>query len=103
MLLALTVPTLSLIACVGSLMLVNVLPYGDRTLWWGRALVFQALMLPALWISPTLWWVGVLFGLFLLAWFWLSRRINAITHKTFEFFCGGFQAVTLILAVQAHG
>src|SRR3990167_9932980 len=71
--LSLTVPTLSLLACVGSLMLVNSLPYGDRTPWWGRTLVFQALMIPALWISPHFWWFGILMGSWLLGLFYLTR------------------------------
>lgn len=82
-----------------SLFLTLLLPYGDRTTAGRRPLVFASYALPAWWLSLHLWYLGLLLcGGGLSVWYWLTRRWNAVSWKTWEALAGFLQAVTLIVA-----
>lgn len=86
-------------AVVGLTILVTcILPYGDRTPWPVKWLVFTSYGLPVCWLDWQfgLWWtLGcgiVLTGLML-----LSHRYNRVTHKVWEFTAGALQAIGIVL------
>ena len=77
----------------------NTLPYGGRTPWWARVLVFTSYALPSLAISLDLWWLRMaVCALMLILWFALSRLVNALSHKLWEAQAGLCQAATVIMA-----
>ena len=83
----------------GGLMIVNTLPYGDRTPWLWRPVVFASYALPA----GALSWQTLLVSLplsviVLTLLFVLSRKINWVTWKIYESFAGLLQASSLIMA-----
>lgn len=80
---------------------VNSLPYGDRTPWVVRVLVFLALPLPALILGTGAWIIVPLTGATLAGLFWLSRRFNFITWKVWESSAGLLQAASIIAGVLA--
>ena len=76
------------------------LPYGDRTSWLVRFIVFTMLGAHVIWLDPIfgLWWaLGT--AIVLSAYMALSQRYNRATHKIFEFLAGGLQASGIILGV----
>jgi len=78
----------------------NCLPYGDRTPWWLKVIVFAGLGAPVVWLDPIfgLWWaLGT--AVVLSAYMMLSQRYNRATHKIFEFIAGGLQAMGIVLGV----
>lgn len=81
-----------------SLAAVNHLGYGDRTPWWGRALVFASYGLPSGWL---LWWgplvLAPLLAALLLLLMWASRRVNAVQWKIWEAAAGLLQAASIIV------
>ena len=83
---------------------VNTLPYGDHTPPWARPLVFASYALPVAWLSLTALPLSLLVcGIMLSLWMLLSRKLNWVSHKTWEGLAGLLQAIVLILGVQAHG
>lgn len=91
----------AILACLG-LVIVNALPYGDRTPWKARLLVFAALTTPLLIISWQGWWISLLFATVLSGAFWLSRRVHAFTHKFFEGLAGLLQAIAMIFGILSR-
>lgn len=80
-----------------ALLAVNSLPYGDRTPWAVRVLVFGALALPVLVITLKAWWALLVMGVLLSLLFLASRKINWVTFKVWEGAAGFLQAVVLVL------
>ena len=78
---------------------VNVLPYGERTPWPVKLLVFASYGLPGVWLDTPfclLYSVGcavVLGGVM-----WLSQRYQRVTHKLWEALAGLLQAAGIVLA-----
>ena len=88
----------------GGLMIVNTLPYGDRTPWLWRPVVFASYALPA----GVLSWQTLLVSLplsviMLTLLFLISRKINWVTWKVWEAQAGLLQATSLIFGVLANG
>ena len=93
----------ALLVCSG-LIVVNTLPYGDRTTWLWRPFVFASYALPA----GVLAWQTLLVSLplsviMLTLLFVLSRKINWVTWKVWEAQAGLLQAASMIFGVLAHG
>lgn len=79
---------------------VNSLPYGNRTPWAVRVLVFAALPLPALILAPQIAVVVIpLTTGFLGLMMWLSKKFNFVTWKIFEGLAGLLQASSIIMAI----
>ena len=75
-----------------------VLPYGDRTPWWAKVLVFASLGAHVIWLDITfgLWWaLGTAIPLATLM--LLSRTYSRVTWKVWEGFSGFLQATGIIL------
>ena len=76
------------------------LPYGDRTPWWLKVLVFASLGAHVIWLDWLFglgWAVGT--AVILSAYMALSHRFPRVTHKVFEGLAGFLQATGLILGV----
>ena len=74
------------------------LPYGDRTPWPMKALIFASYGLPVCWLDWRfgLWWaLGM--GVVLACLMRLSQGHNRVSHKIFEFSCGALQSVGIVL------
>jgi hypothetical protein len=76
------------------------LPYGERTPWWAKILVFTSLGIHVCFLDPIfgLWWAlgtGISLSLLML----LSRTYSRVTWKVFEGFSGFLQSVGIILGV----
>ena len=85
---------------VGTMMVANCLPYGDRTPWWLKPLVFASLGAHVIWLDPIfgLWWalgMGIIGSCLML----LSKRFNRFTWKVVESIFGFLQAAGIILGV----
>ena len=84
----------------GTLIITCSLPYGDRTPWWLKVLVFAGLGAHVIWLDPIfgLWWtLGTSIALTALA--YLSKRFNRVTWKVWEASAGILQAAGIILGV----
>lgn len=85
------------LATTAGLVGVNCLPYGDKTSWGQRAATFTGYALPGLFVGG-LWWVTVpLACIGLTLYMLLSRRVNAVTWKTWEALAGLLQAMSLVI------
>jgi len=76
------------------------LPYGERTPWWLKNMVFASLGAHVIWLDPIfgLWWalgMGIIGSCLML----LSKRFNRFTWKVVESIFGLSQAVGIILGV----
>lgn len=90
---------LTAIGVSGGLILVNSLPYGDRTPWLGKATVFTLLTVPVLIISLKAVWIVVVSAVILNLAFWATRRWGWWTHKLSEGIAGFVQAASIVLSV----
>lgn len=87
------------IVVAGAMMLVNSMPYGDRTPWVIRATVFTFYGAPACIINAhAAWFVLILSPIMLVLWMFLSRKYNYITWKTWEATAGLLQASSVIFS-----
>jgi hypothetical protein len=87
----------------GGLILVNTLPYGDRTPWLWRPVVFASYVLPAgilAWQTLLVSLPVTVIGLVVL--FMLSRTVTWMTWKVWEAQAGLLQAAALIFGVLAY-
>lgn len=89
------VPALSAIAATICLAAALCLPYGDRTPYWLKSIVFYTYFIPFAWIGFS-WWmvIGpiVIFGLF-----WISNTNwgkNIVFWRVWEFCVGGLIGIT---------
>ena len=83
-----------------TLVLVNLLAYGDRTSWPMRAVVFTSFGLPGVWLTAGHVWLPlVACGVFVTGAMWLSRKFNWVSWKIVEAFAGFLQAAGIILCL----
>lgn len=85
---------------VGTMIGANCLPYGDKTPWWLKVLVFAGLGAHVIWLDPIfgLWWAaGTSIALSCLM--LLSHKHQRVTHKVWEGMAGFLQAAGIILGV----
>ncbi len=75
----------------------NALPYGDRTPWGLRVLVFASYALPS-WLVAVVWWMPLVTALPLTGLMVASRRSPLVTWKLWEGAAGFLQAATLVMA-----
>ena len=94
---------LSAIMVAGAMVVVNSLPYGDRTPWPLKVAVFILLMAPALIISLKAVWIVAVCGLLTTLAFWATRRWAWFTHKAVEGLCGFLQACVIVFAILLRG
>ena len=83
---------------VPAMILVNSLPYGDRTPAWLKAIVFLAIASIGLVINTHSWPVVLAGGLLICGAFVATQKLSWFTHKVFEATCGLVQAVVIITA-----
>lgn len=96
---ALVLHSLAGLGAAALLVFANSLPYGDRTPWGWKAVVFFLLGLApvALDAGFGVWWA--LGSMLLLLWIaYLSVKINRVTWKVWEALAGFLQAVGLVIA-----
>lgn len=89
---------LRLLAMTLTVFVATVLPYGDRTPWPVKILVFGTFALPAVVIDPSLWWFPVITATVLGVYMYLSRKYNWVAHKVWEACAGFLQAALMVLA-----
>lgn len=78
---------------------VNTLPYGDRTPWPVKLLVFASYGLPGIWLdTPFSLFYSLGMAIVLGGVMWLSQRYNRVTFKLWESLAGLLQAAGIILA-----
>lgn len=78
------------------------LPYGERTPWWLRCLVFSSYALPgAVFSLPTALICAGVGAILLSMVMWASHRFNRVTWKIWEALAGLFQAATLLICLGA--
>ena len=85
---------------VAALVLANVLPYGDRTPWRIKVIVFFALGAHVIDLDPIFglfWALGTAITLATLM--LLSRTYSRVTHKVWEASAGFLQAAGIVLGV----
>ena len=89
-------------AAVMGLLLAAVLtlPYGDRTSWPVRIIVFTSYAIPS-WAIHFLWWMPLLTGAVLTLVMLASRRLNFVTHKIWEGSAGFVQSASIVMAMLA--
>ena len=83
---------------VPAMILVNSLPYGDRTPAWLKAIVFLAIASIGLVINIHSWPVVLAGWLLICGAFIATKRLSWFTHKIFEAFCGFVQATVIVCA-----
>ena len=84
----------------GTMIGANCAPYGDRTPWWLKCLVFTSLGAHVIFLDPIfgLWWAlgtGIICSCLML----LSKRFDRFTWKIVEATFGFLQAAGIILGV----
>ena len=82
----------------GVLVVVNSLPYGDRTPWVIRVPVFMALCAPALILNLGAWPVVLVGGALISGMAWATRRWNFVSHKLWEGWAGLIQSGVIVAA-----
>ena len=89
---------LSATMVAGAMVVVNSLPYGDRTPWPLKVAVFILLMTPVLIISLKVVWIVAVCGILTTLAFWATRRWAWFTHKLTEGVTGFVQAGAVVIA-----
>lgn len=79
-------------------MVSTLLPYGDRTPWPVKVLVFGSIGLPVLAINPSAWWMILIPAVILSGLMWASRKWNFVTWKIWEGAAGFTQAAVIVMA-----
>ena len=83
---------------VPAMILSNILPYGDRTPGWLKAIVFLAISSIGIVINLNSWPVTLAGWLLICGAFMATKKLFWFTHKIFEAVCGFVQAVAVITA-----
>ena len=87
------------VLCGLTIALSAALPYGDRTPWPVRVLVFLAIPAPALVVNAGVWPYVLGAGLLIIGGATLTRNRPEFTHKIWEFCAGVIQAGVIVISV----